>query len=953
MSKKYLNRFAAAGLVLSLCAGMVPVHAEEETEDAAFTVEKLSNPDHGQREADGLTVGGDREVGYLWSIAERGDDLYIGTWHNTVGVVIQVYLESALVASGAMDSETVWDAVDVVTNGEVPHPTKESGGSIVKVNKDTLEQTVIYEAPYGVSFRHVVKYEDDLYFATYVGAAAEPASIVKVDENDVVTTVYTTGEGASVRANAVYEGDLYFAGTDTSYELFSEEDAGAVRLAVLRKDQEDDTVWHRVADYRDFGEYPYDGFVGAAAGSPFWDMISFGGYLYATIPNTNGFVIYRGHPAEGEEAANEYGWYWEEVAGRHNGLNNLGLHDYEPDGYVEGNSGYSSVVGALGSFKGHLYAYDIDHTISAELQGIKGMLAMMMGMMNGDFHLDLSTYITPLYNSLNHPQRLWRMDNETGQFEEMYGFTELMEGTTNEYVWKSMDYDGYFYVSTMDSAVIYNYLTRVSNGSLFRMTAEEWEEQLNYITKLIQKLTAKDDEGEGNEYLEAFTEEMKTLQEMMLEINEMDVNEETIRAFLEQYSDFLANLLNASEDLKEDLENGLNQDDAALVRMAVQRENGFSLMDEGDEETEPSINWEEINARLAEILAALFGTIDDLTNRLKEIYNSIDFAGMQMYVEVSNKIRKDTWGFDIVRSRDGVNWETVTNDGFGDRYNYGGLRFVPTDKGMYITTANPFYGGQLHLLKTDNQIVDEEVYTVTLGADQTVEPGSETALTFETDADEVTLRDILVDGVKVELDSYTATDESMTLIKEYVRDLEEGEHTIRFRFEDGYAETTLTVAEKEPEPTEEPELYTGFKDGEGNEIEMYDGSDIYWFENGKQQGQYGDPQNIWDTQYSKIERGREIYDPHSDNWYWLDANNNGAVARDKEVWLQYIYATETIGDTPGKWVRYDHYGRMIKGWYACDEGFYYYDKMTGAMCKGKHVIDGKEYFFDELTGIMQ
>ena len=145
--------------------------------------------------------------------------------------------------------------------------------------------------------------------------------------------------------------------------------------------------------------------------------------------------------------------------------------------------------------------------------------------------------------------------------------------------------------------------------------------------------------------------------------------------------------------------------------------------------------------------------------------------------------------------------------------------------------------------------------------------------------------------------------------------------------------------------------YTGFKDAEGNKVlhpAMEDG-DIFWYENGKKQGVYGDPLNIWDTQYDKLERGREIYDPVSDAWYWLDACYDGAVARDKEVWMPYVF--QGVEDPEGKWVRYDKYGAMIKGWYANDNGVYYYDLLIGAMLKGTHEINGKIYTFDELTGI--
>ena len=52
-------------------------------------------------------------------------------------------------------------------------------------------------------------------------------------------------------------------------------------------------------------------------------------------------------------------------------------------------------------------------------------------------------------------------------------------------------------------------------------------------------------------------------------------------------------------------------------------------------------------------------------------------------------------------------------------------------------------------------------------------------------------------------------------------------------------------------------------------------------------------------------------------------------------------------------MRYDEFGHMIKGWYANDNGTYYYDLITGAMTKGTATIQGREYTFDLLTGVLQ
>ena len=196
-----------------------------------------------------------------------------------------------------------------------------------------------------------------------------------------------------------------------------------------------------------------------------------------------------------------------------------------------------------------------------------------------------------------------------------------------------------------------------------------------------------------------------------------------------------------------------------------------------------------------------------------------------------------------------------------------------------------------------------------------------------------------------------------------------------------YAPSTSTVyvdlTEGAPAPTPDPNYYWLEQDGK-----------LYWYEYGQKQGMAGDPKNIIDGQYH-IERGREIYDPASDGWYWLDANNNGAKAVGKEVWMPYIYQDEDTWDDArkvstayesdsgmgecvldairtkkGKWVRYDENGKMLKGWVTIEGELarlypnqagnrYYYDHRTGLMAKGWVTIDGARHYFDEETGVMQ
>ena len=175
----------------------------------------------------------------------------------------------------------------------------------------------------------------------------------------------------------------------------------------------------------------------------------------------------------------------------------------------------------------------------------------------------------------------------------------------------------------------------------------------------------------------------------------------------------------------------------------------------------------------------------------------------------------------------------------------------------------------------------------------------------------------------------------------------------------------------------------------------------YWYEYGVKQGTVDDTQGILGD---GTNRGREIYDPETNGWYWLDSCYDGAKAVGKEVWIPYIYQDElimsadgngrmangisdeakirelaqasitseadmsaqveaAIRNREGKWVRYDENGIMIKGWVKIEGALaecypdqvgnvYYYDQKTGLMAKGDVTINGVQYHFNEVTGVL-
>lgn len=124
----------------------------------------------------------------------------------------------------------------------------------------------------------------------------------------------------------------------------------------------------------------------------------------------------------------------------------------------------------------------------------------------------------------------------------------------------------------------------------------------------------------------------------------------------------------------------------------------------------------------------------------------------------------------------------------------------------------------------------------------------------------------------------------------------------------------------------------------------------YWYENGVLQGvRYNEDGSI-DLSY----RGKEIFDPATNAWYWLDNVQGGAMARSKDVYQESAAGEwAECADGTGKWVRYDKDGHMVKGWDENSDGMFYFDLQYGTMAKGYATIGNMEYYFNMETGVLE
>lgn len=99
------------------------------------------------------------------------------------------------------------------------------------------------------------------------------------------------------------------------------------------------------------------------------------------------------------------------------------------------------------------------------------------------------------------------------------------------------------------------------------------------------------------------------------------------------------------------------------------------------------------------------GNADTLAQTIKFsyafVFRNITVRNIASAIRLLNYMRKAKRGFDLYVTEDGVNFQTITIDGFGDPYNHGLRTFATTDQGLCLGTANPFYGTQVWIQRKE------------------------------------------------------------------------------------------------------------------------------------------------------------------------------------------------------------------------------------------------------------
>ena len=690
--------------------------------DGAYTFEKLSHPNTGVQQPDGIvdylgngevgipdgtTIGqGDRGQSYAWSALAYGDDLYIGTCYAAMGNTLTL-MSSTL--GDKFDKETMEASLKAMFNGTFYYGHDDgvdSGGILVKLNTKTGElKLLMSQSSNGIAplFRNGVVFNGKLYFCGSVrtnGGSGLP-SVYEIDpETDECKAVYVglssmrdygaaykAGISTGIRGMCVYDGQLIISNV---YMDATTGKSGATILASSNPSEGQDS-FTQIAGEEDLFNYPAYHYADSIYGGSIWDMTEYNGHLYATIctgtednaPDDNtmqSFALVRG------DKNSDGSFSWTPIAG-----------DQQRDGarYTFGIDPARTRSGAanLMVYNGYLYIGEYNDEEIALERIVFDKSADGDGSMGG---IDCSFVNANLEQSVN----LYRMDqNENmelvvGDATDMFpngSLSGLGSGwgrSENQYVWRMTVYDGKLYIGTFDTSSLLEPIGQFSNGDIIRMSPDEWETQIQYLRELIELLFKSDGEGDGAS-VNAVAEGDEAAADEAAEGDDAATTDDAMAADL---GDFLDEL--------ESAQGYLSDTDAV------------TLADEGDADyasnIEDKIQYHQQFADYYEALLKRFEELEEkyelpenVRKQIEKLLNGQTLEDIKSVIECLEYMKDATRGFDLYVTDDGVSFDTVTVDGFGDPYNHGLRTFAATNRGLSIGTANPFNGTQVWIQRGD------------------------------------------------------------------------------------------------------------------------------------------------------------------------------------------------------------------------------------------------------------
>ena len=740
-----MRRVGTLGLVAALAAILVsplPAHAEDASGAVTYNAgngysfEKLSHPTVGTSQPDGIVDyqgngavavpgadgntannEGDRGQSYTWAAASYGDWLYVGTCYAAMGNTLTL-MNGTL--GDSFDAETMRLTLEAMFNGtffygqqkEDGTADKDSGGILVKINTKTGEtKLLLSESLNGVGplFRNAVSYKGKLYFCGSVrtngGKSGLPAVYEidpKTDEYKVVYqglssmqdygAAYKQGISTGIRGMCVHDGQLVISnvGKDAAGKFVS-------TILTSSDPSKGQGSFTEIANSDTLFNYPAIRYQDSIYGGAIWDMVSYNDHLYATIctgtpenaPDDNSmqsFAMVRGDKnADGS-------YTWTPIVG-----------DQETDGakYCFGIDPARTRSGAanLIVYNGYLYIGEYnDEEIALERILFNKSDSDESGK-SGMGGVDCSFVNANLEQSVN----IYRMDKDenmelvvgdrTDMFPEggISGLTSGFGRNENQYIWRMQKFDGKLYVGTFDTASLLEPIGQFSNGDIIDMTPEEWDSQVQRLKDLLNHLLDKNSPDDPIVPVNTLADDDSN---EAVEVD--DEKAEVVEGFgdlSDALEDATGDLCDQAATMSEDFE-----DDAAYVQKIDSEIAYFKSF--ADQYQDMLDSYENLKQQYEDAYGTeLPGDIQDAFDKLLSEEN---LKKLQSVLTCMYYLRDAERGFDMYVTEDGVNFTTLTTNGFNDPYNHGLRTFAVTNQGLCLGTANPFYGCQVWIQRKEN-----------------------------------------------------------------------------------------------------------------------------------------------------------------------------------------------------------------------------------------------------------
>ena len=755
MKKRFFQIALAAVLSVSCVATGVNVNAAPLSKDG-YNIEKVSHADRGAGETDGILpfdVMGEesnRNQSYVWSCVEYGNYIYLGTCWNPISGIYYRNLKNNLTSlfekrgdeNPAQKAGTVaTNILNVVYNGNFPDGATSTTGTpcIMRVNKYTYDAEVVYiekESSRFVNwngYRMATEYNGKLYFA----CAGYPTSrLLQIDpatnETKVVLqkTAENSGFANGIRGLTVMDGKLFvslstdgadpdnmFASGSQLPQAYKDAISAMAKKDVRYKDAnprmegvrllsttnpEDVDSWTVIANQETFDNLPACWIRDSINGGGLWDLVPFNGSLYASMVtgktdattgenHKQGFAVYRGDPqADGT-------WTWTPIIGD-----------------TSKGAKYEFGLGKKESCAGNLFAYG-DYLY---IGGYNDPMLDLAEIGNaGDFQ--------SLYEDLKNPACLNRMD-KNGNIELIND--DGFGAASTQYLWRFSEYNGKLVIGTFDIATLASGFTQLTDGSLLEMTPEEFSQKMTYVKELLKSLqkspskvalaaednTADDAQDDANDDVLDDTQDdvLNNAKDDVLDDAQGNVQDKIQDDVLDDAKD------DANDDVKDEdtTDNDTTAPAVTTDNVELTEEEAEAIdqmLDQLDEiEILSSEEASYLDDRSApyDIVDVYLQMVDNYNKIVKPILHRFNpdleqkiennvfntaFHHFVYYLGCSNIISTQEKGCDILISSDGVNFTALTRNGFGDIYNHGGRAFIPTDNGLFLGMANPFWGTQL------------------------------------------------------------------------------------------------------------------------------------------------------------------------------------------------------------------------------------------------------------------